>query len=49
MKPALRIVTPETTERVFGSREFIGLTRRAGMNGPRRFEPTKKDAGDVVI
>jgi hypothetical protein len=49
MKPHLRLVTEEDTERVFGSHGFIGLTRVPNAPGPRRFEPTTKRPGDVVI
>jgi len=49
-KPALRIVSDDTpTERVFGSPSFIGRTRNTALRSPERFEPTKKEAGDVVI
>lgn len=48
-KPALRIVTDEQHERTFGSRQFISLTRKPELVSPRRFEPTKKGPGDVVI
>jgi hypothetical protein len=49
MKPRLRIVTEEDTERVFGSHRFIGLTRRPNMPGPERFVATVKGPDDVVI
>jgi hypothetical protein len=49
MKPRLRLVTEEETERVFGSVAFIALTRRPNAPGPRRFEPTRKSPEDIVI
>jgi len=45
----LRIVTDEQHERTFGSREFISLTRNPALAAPKKFEPTKKGEGDVVI
>lgn len=48
MKPRLRLIeTP--VERVFGSKEFIARTRRPDLVPPKRFEPTHKEVGDVVI
>ena len=45
----LHIVTDEQHERTFGSREFISLTRNPALAAPKKFEPTKKGEGDVVI
>jgi len=49
MTRTLRLVTAEQIERTFGSREFIALTRKPELVSPRRFEPTVKRDGDVVI
>jgi hypothetical protein len=42
-------MTVHAREHVFGSERFRSLTRRTDLEPPRRFEPTKKAAGDVVI
>ena len=36
-------------EKVFGSEKFRALTRRTDLEPPKRFEPTRKAEGDVVI
>ena len=49
-RPKLRIVTEESTERVFGSLAFIARDRNPALAPPpRRFVPTVKRPGDVVI
>lgn len=48
-KPILHIVTDADSERVFGSREFINRTRNTALQSPRRFEPTKKNEGDICL
>jgi hypothetical protein len=49
MKTALKLVSSRPPERVFGTPEFIGLTRKVGLASPSRFEPTVKGIDDVVI
>lgn len=50
-KPRLRLVEPEAQiERVFGSRVFIARDRNPSLPPPpRRFEPTVKRPGDIII
>jgi hypothetical protein len=49
-KPRLRVVTAEPTETVFGSRSFIARDRNPALAPPpRRFVPTIKRPGDVII
>ena len=49
-RPKLRIVTDEPTERVFGSPDFIARDRNPRIPPPpRKFVPTVKSPGDVVI
>jgi hypothetical protein len=47
--PHLRIVHEGESERVYGSKRFLSLTRKPDLPSPRRFEPTTKGEGDVVI
>ena len=42
-------MTVQTRERIYGSERFRSLTRRTDLEPPKRFEPTPKQAGDVVI
>jgi hypothetical protein len=53
---ALRLVQPAPSldDRLRPSRRFVALTRNpalaaAQINAPRRFVPTRKEAGDVII
>ncbi len=50
-KPRLRVVgDEEPTERVFGSPAFIARDRNPALpQPPRRFEPTAKRPGDIII
>lgn len=36
-------------ERIYGSARFLSLTRRTDLASPRKFVPTVKAAGDIVI
>jgi hypothetical protein len=36
-------------EKTYGSDEFIRRSRNPKLEAPKRFVPTKKEAGDVVI
>jgi hypothetical protein len=49
LRPRLRIVSDEPTERVFGSARFIGMTRNTALKPPAKFQATVKGEGDVVI
>ena len=49
MKPALKLITDEPQPRIYGSRSFLALTRNPALVSPVRFEPTRKEVGDVVI
>ena len=42
-------MTVQTRERIYGSERFRSLTRNPELGSPKRFEPTPKQAGDVVI
>lgn len=47
MKPKLKLVSSHEPTRP--SLRFLSLTRNPGLESPSRFEPTKKESGDVII
>jgi hypothetical protein len=49
MKTRLKLVASRPPEKVFGSPGFISIGRNVKLASPERFEPTIKEAGDVVI
>lgn len=49
MKSKLKLAYERPAERVFGSPQFIARTRNIELAPPKRFEPTRKADGDVVI
>jgi hypothetical protein len=49
MKTKLRLVPSDETHIVYGSKSFIFRTRRPDLPSPKRFEPTRKEIGDVGI
>ena len=44
-----RMMGLHNSERIFGSERFRSLTRKPDLESPKRFEPTVKADGDVVI
>lgn len=47
--PLKLVPKPEMHSKVFGSESFINLTRKADLPSPKKFVPTPKADGDVVI
>ena len=49
-RPKLKLIKSDPpVEKVRGSLAFIKRTRNPALASPRRFEPTVKGPGDVVI
>jgi hypothetical protein len=45
----LKLAYTRPSERICGSDRFLRLTRNPTLASPKRFEPTVKAVGDVVI